>query len=109
MQDIKIAYQAKNKGLFKYSINRYAKKQLIIITLKHVIINIGYAFPRPCITLLQIIVAVTKGIAKENILKYSMPIFIISKSLVNNEKIYFAEVKNKNPNIHEIAIAFFKP
>ena len=28
-------------------------------------INIGYAFPSPCITLLHIIVNVTRGIAKE--------------------------------------------
>ena len=44
--------------------------QLITITLRDVIINIGYAFPSPCIILLQIIVSVTSGIAKENILKY---------------------------------------
>ena len=41
-----------------------------MITLKQVIINIGYAFPIPCITLAPIILIAIKGTAKAKILKY---------------------------------------
>ena len=35
---------------------------------------------------------VTNGIANENILKYSVPILIINKSLVNNDKIKLEKI-----------------
>ena len=43
------------------------KKQLIIITLKHVMINMGYALPSPCIALLQFIAIEINGTANANI------------------------------------------
>ena len=64
-----------------------------MITLKHVMINIGYAFPRPCIARLQFIAIEINGIANAKILKYPTPIFIISGSLVN--KLSICLEKNK--------------
>ena len=69
IHEIKIAIHANSSGLFNFSIKYHAKEQLIIMTLKHVMINIGYHLPRPWITLLHIIPNVIKGIANEKILK----------------------------------------
>ena len=69
IHEIKIAYHANSMGLFNFSIKYHAREQLIIITLKHVIINIGYAFPKPCITLPPIIPIDINGTANEKILK----------------------------------------
>ena len=74
IQDRRIENQAYSRVLFWIIIKYHAKEQLIIITLKHVMMNIGYDLPSPCITLLHIIPIVIKGTAKAKILKYPTPI-----------------------------------
>ena len=69
MQEMSIDNQAYSIGLFLIAIKYHPNEQLTIITLRQVIINIGYDFPSPWIVLLQIIDKVTNGTAKEKILK----------------------------------------
>ena len=67
----------------------------------------GYAFPNPCIALLQVIPIDIKGIANAKILKYPTPILIILSSFVNILRMFSENVRKKIAYIIEIVTDTF--